>query len=319
MASNCLITGVAGFVGSTLAEHLLAEGQTVTGVDCFTDYYPRTTKEANLTNLVGAERFTFLDQDLLLADCSQLIDGVDYVFHLAGQPGVRKSWGDNFGAYVEANILVTQRLLEAAVEAKPRRFVYASSSSIYGNAPELPTTEATLPWPVSPYGVTKLAAEHLCGLYAENLGVPTISLRFFTVYGPRQRPDMAFNKFIRAILTGDEILLNGDGEQTRDFTYVADIVRATVAAAFASEGIPAGSVYNLGGGVRTTVNHVIEILGAILDTQPRVRQVEPQRGDARHTYADCSAAAIDLGYAPAWTLEQGLREEALWLRKELDS
>lgn len=319
MGSTCLVTGVAGFVGSTLAEHLLADGHAVTGVDCFTDYYPRTAKEANLRNLLGAERFTFLEQDLIQADARHLLDGVDFVFHLAGQPGVRKSWGDSFGAYVEANILVTQRLLEAAVDAQPSRFVYASSSSIYGNAPELPTTEDTLPQPVSPYGVTKLAGEHLCGLYAENLAVPTISLRYFTVYGPRQRPDMAFNKFIRAILAGDEIALNGDGEQTRDFTYVADIVRATVAAAFASEGIPAGSVYNLGGGVRTTVNHVIEILGAVLESHPRVRQVEPQRGDARHTYADCSAAARDLGYAPAWTLEQGLREEALWLRKRSNS
>jgi UDP-glucuronate 4-epimerase len=319
MASTCLVTGVAGFVGSSLAEHLVADGHKVTGVDCFTDYYPRGAKEANLANLAGTDGFTFLDQDLLLADCRQLIDGVDYVFHLAGQPGVRESWGENFDAYVEANILVTQRLLEAAVEAKLRRFVYASSSSIYGNAPELPTTEVTLPRPVSPYGVTKLAAEHLCGLYAENLGVPTISLRYFTVYGPRQRPDMAFNKFIRAILAGEEIAVHGDGEQTRDFTYVADIVRATVAAAFASEGIPAGSVYNLGGGVRTTVNHVIEILGAVLESHPRVRQVERQRGDARHTYADCSAAARDLGYAPAWTLEQGLRAEALWLRKRSNS
>lgn len=302
-----------------MVRQLLADGHNVTGVDCFTDYYPRETKQRNLAGLVAEERFLFREEDLLDADLAGLLDGVEFVFHEAGQAGVRASWGDNFSTYAAANILVTQRLLEAAVKSTPKRFVYASSSSIYGSAPELPTTEATLPRPVSPYGVTKLAAEHLCRLYAETLGVATISLRYFTVYGPGQRPDMAFNKFIRAILAGEEIAIHGDGEQTRDFTYVADIVRATVAAAFASAAIPAGSVFNLGGGVRTTVNQVIEILGAILESQPRVRQVEPQRGDALHTYADCSAAARDLGYAPTWTLERGLREEALWLQGELGS
>lgn len=315
--ATCLVTGVAGFVGSALAKQLLADGHEVTGVDCFTDYYARATKEGNLSGLLADGRFRFREEDLLDAELAPLLDGAEFVFHEAGQAGVRSSWGEGFSIYAEANILVTQRLLEAAAKSTLTRFVFASSSSIYGSAPELPTTEATLPRPVSPYGVTKLAAEHLCRLYAENLRVPTVSLRYFTVYGPGQRPDMAFNKFVRAILAGEEVVVHGDGEQTRDFTYVADIVRATIAAGLDSEGIPAGSVYNVGGGARTTVNRVIAVLGSILTSTPRVKYMEAQAGDARHTYADCSAAARDLGYSPSWTLEAGLAAEAEWLRREL--
>jgi len=316
--ATCLVTGAAGFVGSSLAKRLVADGHEVTGVDCFTDYYPRATKERNLAGLVDEAHFQLREEDLLEAELAPLLDGAEFVFHEAGQAGVRGSWGDSFSTYADANILVTQRLLEAAAKSSLKRFVFASSSSIYGSAPELPTTETTLPRPVSPYGVTKLAAEHLCRLYAENLGVPTISLRYFTVYGPGQRPDMAFNKFVRAILAGEELVVHGDGEQTRDFTYVADIVRATIAAGIDSEGIEAGSVYNIGGGDRVTVNRVIRVLGSILNSTPKVKYMEPQAGDARHTYADCSAAARDLGYSPSWTLEAGLSQEAEWLRLELN-
>jgi nucleoside-diphosphate-sugar epimerase len=315
--ASCLVTGAAGFVGSALAQQLLTDGHSVTGVDCFTDYYPRDVKERNLAPLNADGRFSFREEDLVLADLGELLRGIEVVFHEAGQAGVRGSWGESFATYAEANILVTQRLLEAATKSTLQRFVFASSSSIYGSAPELPTTESTLPRPVSPYGVTKLAAEHLCRLYAEDRGVPAISLRYFTVYGPGQRPDMAFNRFIRAMVAGDDLVIHGDGEQTRDFTYIADIVTATIAAGFDSGAIPAGNVYNVGGGVRTTVNQVIEVLGGILNTTPRVKYMEAQAGDARHTYADCSAAARDLGYAPAWTLEAGLAEEAAWLRREL--
>jgi nucleoside-diphosphate-sugar epimerase len=317
--ATCLVTGAAGFVGSALAAQLLADGHEVTGVDCFTDFYARATKEGNLAGLANEARFKLREEDLLHAELAPLLDGAEFVFHEAGQAGVRGSWGESFSTYAEANILVTQRLLEAAAKSAPRRFVFASSSSIYGSAPELPTTEATLPRPVSPYGVTKLAAEHLCRLYAETHGVPTISLRYFTVYGPGQRPDMAFNKFVRAILAGEELAVHGDGEQTRDFTYVADIVRATIAAGLDSEGIEPGTVYNVGGGERTTVNRVIAVLGGILNSTPKVKYIEPQAGDARHTYADCSAATRDLGYAPSWTLEEGLAAEAGWLRKELQA
>jgi UDP-glucose 4-epimerase len=315
--ATCLVSGAAGFVGSALARQLLADGHDVIGIDCFTDLYPRQIKERNLDGLLSAKRFVLHEEDLLHADLASLLGGIEFVFHEAGQAGVRGSWGESFSTYAAANILVTQRLLEAAVESTPTRFVFASSSSVYGSALELPTTEAALPRPVSPYGVTKLAAEHLCGLYAHNFGVSTISLRYFTVYGPGQRPDMAFNKFVRSILAGEVVVIHGDGEQTRDFTYVADIVRATVTAAFGSAGLPAGSVYNVGGGARTTVNRVVGLLGGILNSTPRVKHMEAQAGDARDTYADCSAAARDLGYAPSWTLEAGLAEEAEWIRREI--
>ncbi len=242
-----------------------------------------------------------------------MLDGIDYVVHQAGQPGVRKSWGKSFEPYVTRNIVATQRLLEAAVGANGiRRFVNASSSSVYGNAAALPVSERAVPSPVSPYGVTKLAAEHLATLYA-NLGVPSVSLRYFTVYGPRQRPDMAFNIFLHAMLEGRELRINGDGDQTRDFTFVADAVEANVAAAAAPVDRVAGRVYNIGGGSRVTLNHAIAVLEEVTGRKARVRHGAVQPGDARDTYADTTAARSDLGFAPAWSLEDGLREEARWL------
>src|SRR3990172_3831340 len=241
---TCLVTGVAGFVGSHLAERLIRDGHFVIGVDCFSDYYPRWMKENNLAQLRRDARFHFIEADLLELDLAALLRGesssirqramgdnarwdagdghVDYVFHLAAQAGVRESWGRNFDIYVRSNILTTQRLLEAAKELPLMKLVYASSSSVYGDAEAFPTSEDVTPHPVSPYGVTKLAGEHLCLLYWRNYGVPAVGLRYFTVYGPRQRPDMAFHRFIRAILEGMEIPVYGDGEQTRDFTYVDD-------------------------------------------------------------------------------------------------
>jgi len=255
------VTGAAGFIGSHLAERLLAAGWEVVGVDCFTDYYPRAAKEANLEGLRGQPGFRLVEMDLNSAALGALLQGIDTVFHQAGQPGVRASWGRSFEPYLRSNILATQALLEAALHLKRplRRFVFASSSSVYGDAPQLPVREDTLPQPISPYGVTKLAAEHLCSLYTR-LGVPAVSLRYFTVYGPRQRPDMAFHRFIRAVLEGREIEIHGDGEQTRDFTYVMDIVDANLSAAAAPAERVVGRVYNLGGGSRVTVNEVIAIV-----------------------------------------------------------
>lgn len=324
--STCLVTGVAGFVGSHLAERLLRDGHTVIGVDRFSDYYPRWMKERNLAGVLDHQRFHFVEGDLLDLDLEGLLqsqvsgdgrwgapvaESVSYVFHLAAQAGVRQSWGDSFETYLRDNVLATQRLLEAAKGQPLRKLVYASSSSIYGDAEAFPTPEDVTPHPVSPYGVTKLAAEHLCLLYWRNYGVPAVGLRYFTVYGPGQRPDMAFNIFIRAILDGREIKVFGDGLQTRDFTFVDDAVEGTVQAGYANA---VGEVYNLGGGSRVSVNQVIRELEQITRRKALVRYSEPSRGDVRHTSADTTKAAAQLGYAPSTSLAEGLRHEVAWLK-----
>lgn len=307
---NALITGVAGFVGSTLAGRLLREGARVTGVDCFTDYYARSLKEANLAPLGAEPRFRFVESSIQDANLGALLSDATHVFHLAAQAGVRKSWGRDFSIYTACNVEATQVLLEAAVGRPIERLVYASSSSVYGDGTPLPMRETALPNPLSPYGVTKLAAEHLCNLYHANHDVPCVSLRYFTVYGPRQRPDMAFNRFIRAVLAGEPISLYGDGAQTRDFTFVADAVAATAAAA--TRGVP-GAVYNIGGGARVSVNHVLEVLEGIAGRRLDVRREDVQKGDMRDTYADTSRARHDLGFSPSVTLADGLRAEYEWL------
>lgn len=309
-----LVTGCAGFIGSHLSEALLSLGHQVTGIDCFTDYYPRAIKESNLARLRDSSAFTLVESDLLEADLPRLLDGTDYLFHQAAQAGVRASWGGSFQVYTQNNILATQRLLEAARGSAIKRLVYASSSSIYGDAVELPVRETALPRPVSPYGVSKLAAEHLCHLYWVNYGVPTVSLRYFTVYGPRQRPDMAFNKFIRALLADQEIVIYGDGAQTRDFTFVSDAVAANLAC---MEAPVAGEVFNIGGGSRISVNRVLEILGEVSGREVKVRHIETQKGDVRHTYADTTRAREALGFQPKVSTEEGLRQEYEWLEKTL--
>lgn len=308
-----LITGAAGFIGSHLAERLLQEGHEVIGVDCFSDYYPRWIKETNLKALLFHPRFTFQEGDLLTMDLDAALEGVDYIFHEAAQPGVRGSWGEGFRPYIENNIAATQRLLEAAKGLRNlKRFVYASSSSIYGNAPELPLHEEARPRPSSPYGVTKLAAEHLCLLYYENEGLPIAALRYFTVYGPRQRPDMAFHRFMKALLQGAEIIVFGDGEQTRDFTYISDAVEATLLA-LKDEAV--GRVFNVGGGARITVNAVISLLEAIVGRKAVVKYEGNQRGEMRHTSADIGLASKVLGFSPKIPLEEGLKAEADWVKE----
>lgn len=310
-AKRALVTGTAGFIGSHLAERLLVEGWQVTGVDCFTDYYPRSDKEQNQATLAGHPSFTSVEADLVTADLLPLVAGKDIVFHEAGQAGVRASWGTQFELYTRNNILATQRLLEAVKDSDLHRFIYASSGSIYGDVKVLPITEDTLPNPVSPYGVTKLSGEHLCQLYHINSGVPTVRLRYFTVYGPRQRPDMAFHKFIRAMLRGERISVYGDGEQTRDFTYVRDVVDATVRAVDA----PAGQVFNVAGGSRVTVNQVISTLEELVGRPALVDRQKRQAGDQRHTWADISAARKALGYVSRVGLREGLAREVEWLRE----
>jgi nucleoside-diphosphate-sugar epimerase len=308
---KALVTGVAGFIGSTLADRLLADGEDVVGIDCFTDYYPREYKERNLGGALKHPRFRFIDQRIQDVDLRSLLMDRTHVFHLAAQAGVRKSWGKDFAVYTVNNIEATQALLEAACGMPAlERFVYSSSSSVYGDLVAMPMREDALPQPVSPYGVSKLAAEQLCYLYYSNYGVPTVSLRYFTVYGPRQRPDMGFHKFLRATIRGEPITVFGDGDQTRDFTFVTDAVAANVAAA--KQGVP-GRVYNIGGGSRVSVNEVLEMIGRIAGQKPLVRVDPVQKGDMRHTYADTSLARADLGYQPTVGLEEGLAAEYRWL------
>jgi nucleoside-diphosphate-sugar epimerase len=307
---RALVTGAAGFIGSHLTGLLLDRGAQVTGIDCFTDYYARSIKEANLAHSLGRDDFRFVEDRLQDADLPALLDGMTHVFHLAAQAGVRKSWGRDFRTYTENNVDASQQLLESCVGLPIERFVYASSSSIYGDNASIPMREDARPQPVSPYGVTKLAAEQLCYLYHVNHGVPTTSLRYFTVYGPRQRPDMGFHRFIRAALSDEPIALYGDGEQTRDFTFVADAVAATAAAG--RRGVP-GRAYNIGGGSRVSINQVLEMIGRVAGRPLRVRREPAQKGDMRDTFADTQLAREDFGFAPSVALEEGIKAEYRWL------
>jgi len=307
-----VVTGAAGFVGSHLVESLLRDGLEVTGVDAFVDYYPRTVKERNLARARDHRAFRFVEGRVQDLDLGPLLEGASHVYHLAAQAGVRASWGRDFALYTDHNVLATQRLLEAALAAGRPRIVYASSSSVYGDSPSLPLREDSVCHPVSPYGVTKLAAEHLGHLYGRNHGLPVVSLRYFTVYGPRQRPDMAFHRFLKAARDREPIRVFGDGEQTRDFTFVEDIVAATRAAA--ATGRP-GRVYNVGGGERVSLNGVLKIIEGITGWPFEVRREEPQKGDMRDTAADTSEAQRDLGFRSTVSLAQGLAREWDWIRE----
>jgi UDP-glucose 4-epimerase len=307
---KALVTGGAGFIGSHLSERLLRDGAEVVAVDCFTDYYPRAIKERNLAGLIGQPRYRFVEGELAHVDLPAVLAEVTHVFHLAAQAGVRKSWGSDFKTYTTLNVDATQVLLEACVGRPIERLVYASSSSVYGDDVVLPMREDAVPRPVSPYGVTKLAAEHLCHLYFVNHSVPTVSLRYFTVYGPRQRPDMGFHRFFTAVLDDRPLAQFGDGLQTRDFTFVGDAVAATAAAAV--RGAP-GGVYNIGGGSRVTLRNVFDMIGRVTGRPVRIDRQPAQKGDMRDTYADTTRARADLGFVPAVSLEDGLREMFGWM------
>jgi UDP-glucose 4-epimerase len=269
-----------------------------------------------LSALKNNKKFSLVEADILGADLPKFLDGVDVVFHQAGQAGVRASWGEYFKTYTDNNILATQKLLEAARFLKrPPRIVYASSSSVYGDAESYPTHEKMVPAPVSPYGVTKLAAEHLVSLYASQFGLNTISLRYFTVFGPRQRPDMAFTKFCYKALKGEEIVIFGDGNQSRDFTFIDDIVSANLMAAEAGK---SGGVYNIGGGTNATVNEVLDILKK-LSGPLTIRYSEKMVGEARKTSADTTKAKVDLGFSPKVSLEEGIAAQYQWMKDLLKS
>ena len=310
---KAVVTGTAGFIGSHLAQGLLDDGFEVVGIDAFVDYYPRQAKEKNLAPLRDHRAFRFVEGQVQSLDLRPLLEGAAHVYHLAAQAGVRASWGRDFSLYTDHNVLATQRLLEAALESGRPRIVYASSSSVYGDTNAMPLREDSPCRPVSPYGVTKLAAEHLGHLYERNHGLPVTSLRYFTVYGPRQRPDMAFHRFLKAARDGEPIRVFGDGEQTRDFTFVADIVQATRAAALS--GRP-GTAYNVGGGERVSLNAVLKTIEGITGRPFDVRREAPQKGDMRDTAADTSAARRDLGFRSTVSLAEGLGREWEWIRGE---
>jgi UDP-glucuronate 4-epimerase len=309
---HVVVTGVAGFIGSHLAEALVERGHEVVGIDCFTPAYPPSEKRRNLEGLLGHPGFRLVEGDLVTLALDAWLEGATVVFHQAAQPGVRGSWGRDFAVYVHHNILATQCLLEACARTGVRRLVAASSSSVYGDAPVYPTTEESITRPVSPYGVTKLASEHLCLAYARP-GVSDLSvatLRYFTVYGPRQRPDMAFRRFLDAAYAGRPIVVYGDGEQTRDFTHVDDAVQANLLAMTAP--VQAEAI-NVGGGRRITVNEVLELIGRSSGRRLKIERAEPQPGDARHTGADGTRAEALLGYTPQVGLEDGIAGEAAWV------
>jgi len=308
---RCLVTGAAGFVGSHLSERLIALGHEVVGVDRFSDYYPRSYKDANLAGLLQEPRFRLVVADLAEADLGPLLAGCEVVFHQAAQAGVRASWGQSFAGYVRDNVLASQRILEAARgHATVRKVVYASSSSVYGDAHALPMLEDSPTHPFSPYGVTKLAAEHLAELYRHNYGLETASLRYFTVYGPRQRPDMGFHKFIEATLGGGAINMFGDGEQTRDFTFVADIVEANIRAA--ADGV--SGVFNIGGGSRVTLREVLATLAEVAGPV-RINRLPREAGDVLDTWASVAAAQQAFDYAPMVSLRDGLAAQVAWHRQ----
>jgi nucleoside-diphosphate-sugar epimerase len=316
---RALVTGVAGFIGSHLAERLVSDGWQVTGIDSFESYYPRPYKERNIAALSVLPGFALHELNLLslrnpgsvdAAVLRQCVNDADVVFHLAAQAGVRASWGDDFCIYSDNNILGTQLLLETAKAVGVDRFVYASTSSVYGDTDVLPMREDALCRPFSPYGVSKLAGEHLCHLYWRNFGVPSVAVRFFTVYGPRQRPDMGFHRFVRLMLEGRAIPVYGDGGQTRDFTYVSDIVRGLVAAADA----PAGELFNLGGGSRVSLLEALHCIGDAVGIAPVLDVRERQAGDVRDTWASLEHAREVLGYEPRIGLSEGLAAEVEWLR-----
>jgi UDP-glucose 4-epimerase len=308
-----IVTGVAGFIGSHLANELLERGDRVIGIDQFNDYYDPSLKRKNVATLETHPAFELIEGDIQALDWPTLLSNVDVVYHQAAQAGVRASWGTGFRAYTERNINATQILLEAAKDAAQlKRLVFASTSSVYGNAETLPTYETICPQPVSPYGITKLAAERLCWLYHQNFHVPVTALRYFTVYGPRQRPDMAFHKFFKAVLEDQAIPIYGDGQQTRDFTFVKDAIAANLAAAAVPEAV--GEVFNIGGGSRVVLTEVIDTMERIVGQPIRRNHVGLAMGDARHTAADVSKARNLLGYQPQVSLEEGLAQEWDWIK-----
>jgi nucleoside-diphosphate-sugar epimerase len=315
VGGRIVVTGAAGFIGSHLCERLLEEGREVVGIDSFTDYYSPERKRMHIARCMEDDRFTLVEEDLNRADLPLLFGDAECVFHLAAQAGVRRSWGAEFRHYTDSNILATQKVLEALRTVEGVKLVHSSSSSVYGETNDLPMIETAALKPVSPYGATKLSAEHLCELYRINYGIDYTALRYFTVYGPRQRPDMAFSRFILSALTGEPIEIYGDGRQTRDFTFVADAVEANMQACHYGG---AERIFNIGGGTRISILEILDLLGTLIGDRLDVRFLERAKGDVTDTWADTTRARSELGYRPAVPIEEGLGQEVSWYREHID-
>jgi nucleoside-diphosphate-sugar epimerase len=301
---RCVVTGAAGFIGSHLCEHLLRHGHEVTGIDAFIPYYPPEIKRRNLLGADRARNYRFSSLDLRTDAFDGVLEGAEVVFHLAAMPGLTASWTD-FDLYQGCNVTATQRLLEALRRAAPglRRLIYVSTSSVYGR---FASGDETLPTkPVSPYGVTKLAGENLCRAYADAFGLPVVVLRYFSVYGPRQRPDMGYHRFMRALLDGKPVTVYGDGQQVRGNTYVDDCVAATVAAVAAHP----GELYNVGGGEAATVWDILKRVETIAGKRFETRQEAPRPGDQRYTFADTTKLRTHFGWEPRTGLDEGLARQ----------
>jgi nucleoside-diphosphate-sugar epimerase len=310
---RCLVTGAAGFIGSHLCERLVQEGHEVLGIDAFIPYYDPAIKKRNLAELLNHSRFRFYDLDLRTADLNQLVNSVEYIFHLAAMPGLVQAWQD-FEGYWTCNVLATHRLLEAirTAASRLRRFLYISTSSVYGR---YASGDESLPLkPISPYGVTKLAAEHLCRAHAEAYGLPLVVLRYFSVYGPRQRPDMAYHRFIEALLRDEPVIIYGDGLQVRGNTYISDCVEATLRAMDACP----GETYNVGGGETATVWDIVRKLEMITGRRARIRQEAARPGDQRYTFADTTKLRLHFSWQPRVGLDEGLRRQWLWQKQQLE-
>jgi nucleoside-diphosphate-sugar epimerase len=314
MTKTAIVTGVAGFIGSNLAERLLKEEYKVIGIDCFTDYYSKKIKLKNLSNFINNKEFNFIEEDLISINFDSLFEKDTLLFHQAGQPGVRASWGEQFETYVKDNILVTQKILESAKKMNNlKKIVMASSSSIYGNQEGIMNENSTLPKTISPYGATKLASENLGYLYYENFGLPVTSLRYFTVYGPRQRPDMAFSKFIQANLNQEKITIYGNGNQSRDFTFISDIIDSNIQA---SKSSIHGNVLNIGGGSIHTIKEVIDIIENITKIKSHLIFEPMQKGDVLRTESDITNAKKIIGYNPKISLVDGIKKQIQYIKNQ---
>ena len=313
---TALITGVAGFIGSSLAEKLLKDNFKVIGIDSFTNNYSTRIKEKNIENCLKSENFSLIREDLDTLDLSPYVEESKYFFHISAQPGVRASWGNEFMTYVKNNISVTQKILESLKNNTTlKKFIFASSSSVYGNQSGIMDENTSSTRPISPYGVTKLAGENLVNLYFKNYGIPTISLRYFTVYGPKQRPDMAFTRFFYSIIKEQKFTIFGNGEQTRDFTYVDDVINATINAATSDH---VGEILNIGGGSIFSLTQITEFMKEITKKELQIDFKEEQKGDVKHTNADISKSKRLINYKSNTDIKYGLTQQYEYIKNNLN-